>query len=76
MKENSNRLLKDGIENINDYSLSIRFKARRAILNAVTQAKITDGTYDPEPFKCTRPRNAVPFAHLMNSNEENEKDLR
>ena len=56
MKENSNRLLKDGIENINDYSLSIRFKARRAILNAVTQAKITDGTYNPEPFSCSRPR--------------------
>lgn len=48
-------LLEDGPEDVNDYPLSTRFKARRAILNTITQAKIIDGTYNPEPFKCTRP---------------------
>ncbi len=33
-------------------TLSARFKATRAILNAVTQAKITDGTCKPEKIIC------------------------
>jgi hypothetical protein len=32
--------------------LSVRFAARRAILNAITQAKITDGTYEPQKNFC------------------------
>ena len=38
------------IENIP--TLSARFTAQRAILNAITQAKITDGTYKPEKIIC------------------------
>lgn len=56
MYKNDNAPSNDGSKDTNDYPLSTRFKARRAILNAITQAKITDGTYNPEPFKCTRPR--------------------
>lgn len=33
-------------------TLSARFTAQRAILNAITQAKITDGTYKPEKIIC------------------------
>ena len=56
MQKNNNNLPKDDSGDLDDYPLSTRFKARRAIVNAITQAKITDGTYDPEAFKCTRPR--------------------
>jgi len=33
-------------------TLSARFTAQRAILNAQIQAKITDGTYKPEKIIC------------------------
>lgn len=33
-------------------TLSARFKAQRAILNAIAQAKITDGTYRAEKIIC------------------------
>lgn len=47
----------DDSEQIEDIpTLSARFTAQRAILNAITQAKITEGTHNPEPFKCTRPK--------------------
>lgn len=42
----------DGPEDINLYSLSARFTYQRAILNAITQAKITDGTYKPQKIIC------------------------
>lgn len=37
---------------VNDSTLSLRFKYQRAILNAITQAKITDGTYKPQNIIC------------------------
>ncbi len=40
--------------------LSVRFVARRAILNAITQAKITDGTYKPQKIICQIPNNTSP----------------
>ena len=43
----------DDSEHIEDIpTLSARFTAQRAILNAITQAKITDGTYKPEKIIC------------------------
>ncbi|BEI43326.1 MULTISPECIES: hypothetical protein [unclassified Polynucleobacter] len=40
-------------EHIEDVpTLSARFKATRAILNAITRAKITDGTYKPQKIIC------------------------
>ncbi|WP_293597442.1 MULTISPECIES: hypothetical protein [unclassified Polynucleobacter] len=33
-------------------TLSARFTAKRAISNAITQAKITDGTYKPQKIIC------------------------
>ena len=43
----------DDSEYIEDIpTLSARFTAQRAILNAITQAKITDGTYKPEKIIC------------------------
>mgnify|MGYP000547111512 CR=1 FL=1 len=43
----------DHSEHIEDVpTLSARFKAQRAILNAQTQAKITGGTYRPEKIIC------------------------
>jgi hypothetical protein len=33
-------------------TLSARFTAQRAILNAITKAKITDGTYKPQKITC------------------------
>lgn len=33
-------------------TLSARFTAQRAILNAITQAKITDETYKPQKIIC------------------------
>ncbi len=39
----------DESEHIEDVpTLSAQFSAQRAILNAITQAKITDGTYRPQ----------------------------
>ena len=43
----------DDSEHIEDVpTLSARFKASRAILNAITQAKITHGTYKPQKNTC------------------------
>lgn len=43
----------DDSEHIEDIpTLSARFTAQRAILNAITQAKITDGTYKPQKIIC------------------------
>lgn len=43
----------DGPEYLeNTLPLSVRFTAQRAILNAITQAKITDGTYKPQKIIC------------------------
>ncbi len=39
--------------------LSVRFAARRAILNAITQAKITDGTYEPQKIFCRIKNNTI-----------------
>lgn len=52
MYKNDNAPPDDHSEDVNDYPLSKRFKARRAILNAITQAKITDGTYKPQKIIC------------------------
>lgn len=40
---------------VNDFTLFLRFKYQRAILNAITQAKITDGTYKPQKIICRLP---------------------
>jgi hypothetical protein len=40
-----------------EYPRSVKFRARRAILNAIKKAKITDGTYKPNSFICKFPRN-------------------
>lgn len=40
---------------VDDYPLSVRFTYQRAILNAITQAKITDGTYKPQKIICRLP---------------------
>lgn len=43
----------DDSEHIEDIpTLSARFTAQRAILNAIKQAKITDGTYRPQKIIC------------------------
>ena len=47
-------------------TLSARFKATRAILNAVTQAKITDGTYKPEKIICRIPGRTTPIGYHLN----------
>jgi len=44
-------------DDLTDYPRSVRFKARRAILNAMKKAEITDGTSKPNSFICKFPRN-------------------
>ena len=56
MQKNDSYPTQNGPENVDDYPLSVRFAARRALLNAQIQAKITESSYKPEPFKCTRPK--------------------
>lgn len=46
-------LTEDDSEHIEDVpTLTAQFAARRAILNAQMQGKITDGTYRPQKFIC------------------------
>ncbi len=40
-----------------EYPLQVRFAARRVILNAISKAKITDGSFDSSTFICKFPRN-------------------
>ena len=57
----------DGSEHIEDIpTLSARFTAQRAILNAITQAKITDGTYKPEKIICRIPSHTMPIGYHLN----------
>lgn len=60
MKRNNGCLTEDDSEDINGYPLSVRFSARRALLNAEVKAKITDRTYKPEPIICQIPNHAIP----------------
>jgi hypothetical protein len=48
--------------------LSVRFAARRAILNAITQAKITDRTYKPQKIFC-KIQNNTPSSKYGSSNK-------
>ena len=57
----------DDSEHIEDIpTLSARFTAQRAILNAITQAKITDGTYKPEKIICRIPGRTTPIGYHLN----------
>lgn len=57
----------DDSEHIEDIpTLSARFTAQRAILNAIKQAKITDGTYKPEKIICRIPSRAIPIDYHLN----------
>jgi hypothetical protein len=47
-------------------TLSAKFTAQRAILNAITQAKITDGTYKPKKIICRIPSRAIPIDYHLN----------
>lgn len=54
-------------EHIEDIpTLSARFTAKRAILNAITQAKITGGAYKPEKIICRIPSRAIPIDYHLN----------
>jgi hypothetical protein len=55
MNRNNGYLMEDGPEDVNEYPLSIRFTYQRAILTAIAQAKITDGTYRPQKIICQLP---------------------
>lgn len=52
MNKNNAYLFEDGPEDINKYSLSVRFTYQRAILNVIAQAKITDGAYKSQKIIC------------------------
>ncbi len=57
----------DDSEHIEDVpTLSAQFSARRAILNAQIQAKITDGTYKPEKIICRIPSRTIPIGYHLN----------
>lgn len=43
----------------------VRFKARRAIINAIKQAKVTDGSFKNNVFICKFPRNHA-LKHFFN----------
>lgn len=57
----------DDSEYIEDIpTLSARFTAQRTILNAITQAKITDGTYKPQKIICRIPSSTIPIDYHLN----------
>lgn len=56
MHKNDSLSTQDEPGDLNDYPLSVRFATRRALLNADAQAKITEGSYKPGSFRCTRPK--------------------
>lgn len=65
MNRSNGNLLEDGPEDVNDYPLSVRFSARRALLNAEVKAKITDGTYKPELIICRIPNHTIPTEYHL-----------
>jgi hypothetical protein len=75
MQENDSYPTQDGPANVDDYPLSVRFAARRALLNAQIQAKITESSYKLEPFPCGHPGVSKSITYLLNTDEEDRKGL-
>ncbi|WP_062306841.1 hypothetical protein [Polynucleobacter sinensis] len=55
------------------FPLSVKFSARRALLNAEVQAKITDGTYKSKIIICRFPKDYLERISHLFSEIENKK---